>query len=76
MGAVLRHPDVFEQVVRERLDVRRVEAETERLVRLAEGSRPGARFSVREFLGRVRLRPTALRGSAAAMPRAAHPSGA
>lgn len=72
---MISHPDVFEQVVRERLDVRRLEAEGERLVRLAEGSRSGAGFSVRKFLGRVRLRLASPRGSAAALHRTAHPSG-
>ncbi len=71
---MISHPDVFEQVVRQRMDVRRLEAEGERLARLADPRRRDAGFSVREFLGRVRLRLASPRGATAALHRTAHPS--
>ncbi len=73
---MFRHPDIFEQVVREQRSALRFEAERERLARLAGGSRPAAGFSLAKVLGRVRVRLTAPRGAAAALPRTAHPSGA
>lgn len=73
---MLRHPDVFEQFARERLAALRVEAQQDRLTRLAEGNRPAAGSLLGRFLGRVRVRVAAPRGAAAVLPRTAHPSGA
>ncbi len=71
---MLRHPDVFEQFARERQAALRLEAERDRLTRLAEGERPAAGFFLVRILGRLRPRPAAPRGAAAALPRTAHPS--
>lgn len=70
---MFRHPEVFEQIARERLAALRLEAERDRLARAAEGTQPAAGV-LNGFLGRVRLRLAAPRGAAAALRHTAHPS--